>query len=239
MNNNGEILKTPFYQYHIDADAKMATFAGFYMPIQYKGITSEHMAVRENIGLFDLSHMGEFEVTGTDALAFLEKTTTNNVASLTPGQIQYSCMPTPKGGIVDDLLIYYLEKDKYFLVVNASNISKDFKWLDSQKSGDVKLIDRSADFGLLATQGPNAQKLMAKLTDYDLEKMGYYTHATANVAGEWGTKSMTSAPPPAQRRSSAATIFQSGFSKQMPLRTQLKIPKAKNRKTSKCFWMAK
>lgn len=175
--------KTPFYDFHVAAGAKMVPFAGFSMPIQYAGITAEHLAVRSNIGLFDLSHMGELEVTGKDALAFLQKTTTNNVADLKPGQIQYSCMTMEHGGIVDDLLVYRLE-DRFFLVVNAANIPKDFAWLSSHLFGDAKLVDRSADFGLLAIQGPNAEKMMADLTDYDLASMPYYTSTTARVAGK-------------------------------------------------------
>src|SRR5512140_3673361 len=120
-----QMKKTPFSHYHEAAGAKMVDFVGFYMPVQYKGITKEHLAVRNNVGLFDLSHMGEFEVTGKDAEAFLQKTTTNNVASLEVGKIQYSCMPYAEGGIVDDLLVYRLA-DRFFLVVNASNIDKDF-----------------------------------------------------------------------------------------------------------------
>jgi len=174
--------RTPFSQYHEAAGAKMVDFVGFYMPVQYKGITSEHLAVRQNVGLFDLSHMGEFEVTGKDALAFLQKTTTNNVADLAVGKIQYSCMPYPEGGIVDDLLVYRLA-DRFFLVVNASNIEKDFVWLSSHLLGDAKLVNRSDEFGLLAIQGPNAQKVMAQLTSHDIENMGYYTNAIANVAG--------------------------------------------------------
>lgn len=182
-SSTAEPVKTPFYQYHVDAGAKIVDFAGFLMPVQYKGITSEHLAVRENIGLFDLSHMGEFEVTGPDALAFLQKTTTNNVAALEIGQIQYSCMPYPEGGIVDDLLVYRTGESSFFLVVNAANLKKDFDWLNSHREGDVKLTDLSDGLGLLAIQGPNAQKLMAQLTDYDLESMPYYTHTTAQVAG--------------------------------------------------------
>jgi aminomethyltransferase len=177
-----EPIRTPFCDYHIAAGAKMVDFVGFYMPVQYKGITAEHLAVRNNVGLFDLSHMGEFEVTGKDALAFLQKTTTNDVASLTPGKIQYSCMPYPEGGIVDDLLVYCLA-DRFFLVVNASNIEKDFNWLKSHLFGDAKLVNRSDEFGLLAIQGPNAQKLMAEITGHDLENMGYYTCVTAKVGG--------------------------------------------------------
>lgn len=180
--SQGEPIKTPFCEFHIAQGGKMVDFAGFYMPVQYKGITAEHLAVRKNIGLFDLSHMGEFEVSGKDALPFLQKMTTNNVASLAVGKVQYSCMPYAEGGIVDDLLVYRLA-DRYFLVVNASNIRKDFDWLTSHISGDVKLIDRSDELGLLAIQGPNAQKLMSELTSHDLESMSYYTCATANVAG--------------------------------------------------------
>jgi len=181
--SNTDAIKTPFYQFHVDAGAKMVPFAGFLMPVQYKGITSEHLAVRENIGLFDLSHMGEFEVTGPGALAFLQKTTTNNVAILEIGQIQYNCMTYPEGGIVDDLLVYRTGENNYFLVVNAANLQKDFDWLESHRAGEVSLTDVSAGLGLLAIQGPNAQKLMSELTDHDLESMPYYTHVTAPVAG--------------------------------------------------------
>ncbi len=180
--SHGEPVRTPFCDFHIAAGGKMVDFAGFYMPVQYKGITAEHLAVRKNLGLFDLSHMGEFEVSGHDALGFLQRVTTNNVAALEVGKIQYSCMPYPEGGIVDDLLVYRLA-DRFFLVVNASNIRKDFDWLKSHTFGDMKLIDRSAEFGLLAIQGPNAQKLMSELTRHNLDTMGYYTCATANVGG--------------------------------------------------------
>ena len=182
MSSSENLKKTPFYDKHVEAGAKIVDFAGFLMPIQYQGIVAEHLAVRKNIGLFDLSHMGEFEVSGADALAFLEKTTTNNVAALKPGEIQYSCMPNENGGIVDDLLVYKLE-DKFWLIVNAANLEKDFNWLKSQLFGDVQLKDLSDEYGLLAIQGPNAQKLLEKLTDYNLEDMRYYTHATANIAG--------------------------------------------------------
>lgn len=174
---------TPFTRYHEAAGAKMVGFVGYLMPVQYKGITHEHRAVRTNIGLFDLSHMGEFEVTGKDAEAFLQKTTTNNVAALTDGKIQYSCMPYEHGGIVDDLLVYRLSQNHYFLVVNASNIDKDFDWLKSHLFGDAKLVNRSDEFGLLAIQGPNAQKLMAELTSHNLDAMSYYTCAHAKVGG--------------------------------------------------------
>ena len=176
-------VNTPFTAYHVQAGAKMVPFAGFNMPVQYSGIVDEHLAVRNNIGLFDLSHMGEFVVAGPDALSFLQYVTTNNVAKLEIGQIQYSCMPYDEGGIVDDLLVYRTGEEEFFLVVNASNMKKDYDWLSEHLEGNVTLEDRSADLGLLAIQGPNAQKLMAELTDYDLESMPYYTHATYQVAG--------------------------------------------------------
>jgi len=175
--------ETPFYRYHLEAKARIVDFAGFLMPVQYKGITAEHLAVREDIGLFDLSHMGEFEVSGNDALAFLQKTTTNNAAALEVGQIQYNCMTYPDGGIVDDLLIYRTGENNFFLVVNAANLQKDFDWLNSHLEGDTTLTDLSSNLGLLAIQGPNAQKLMSELTDIDLENMKYYTHTVAGVAG--------------------------------------------------------
>jgi len=182
-DTNTAPLKTPFHSFHIEAGAKMVKFAGYLMPVQYAGMTAEHLAVRKNVGLFDLSHMGEFEVSGKDALEFLQKTTTNDVAALSPGQIQYTCMTYPDGGIVDDLLIYKL-KDRFMLVVNASNMKKDFEWLFSHIEGDVKLVDHSQETGLLAIQGPNAIKVMTDLTSFDLDAMGYYSFATAEVGGE-------------------------------------------------------
>ncbi|UCD64922.1 MAG: glycine cleavage system aminomethyltransferase GcvT [Candidatus Zixiibacteriota bacterium] len=182
VSENQQLKKTPFYDFHVAAGARMVAFAGYNMPVQYEGMTSEHLAVRDNIGLFDLSHMGEFEVSGSGALDFLQRMTTNNVATLEIGQIQYSCMPTPEGGIVDDFLVYRLE-DRYYLVVNASNIKKDFEWLEANRSGDVRLENQSDETGLLAIQGPNAEKLMARVTDYNLRDMEYYTWARARVAG--------------------------------------------------------
>jgi len=177
-----EPIKTPFYDFHVAAGAKMVTFAGFCMPVQYRGIIAEHLTVRRNVGLFDLSHMGEIEVTGADALDFLQKVTTNNVAALNDGNIQYSCMTTPSGGIVDDLLVYRLS-DGYLLVVNAANTAKDFDWLRAHSFGDVRITDRSAETALLAIQGPNAQRVLQEVTDYELEKMPYYTSAVAPIAG--------------------------------------------------------
>ncbi len=184
MTTTAKMKLTPFTDYHETAGAKMVDFAGYRMPIQYTSMTAEHLAVRKNVGLFDLSHMGEFEVAGPEALDFLQLVTTNDVSALEPGQIQYSCMTYDDGGIVDDLLVYCLEPDRYLLVVNAANIEKDWAWLQSHV-GDrtAKLSNRSDELGLLAIQGPNAQQLMAEVTDVDLETMAYYTHARAEVGG--------------------------------------------------------
>jgi len=171
--NNPEIKKTPFYDFHIKNNAKMIEFAGYLMPIQFRGIIEEHRKVRSKVGLFDITHMGEFEVFGKDALAFLQKVTTNDVSKLKRYQVQYSCMCYPDGGIVDDLLVYKLH-NSYMLVVNAANIDKDFRWLDSNLFGDVKLINKSDQTALLAIQGPDSEKVLSKLTDVDLSNMRYY-----------------------------------------------------------------
>jgi len=177
-----QAVKTAFFDYHVAAGAKMVEFAGFMMPIQYKGSIAEHQAVRENIGLFDLSHMGEVEVSGPGALDYLQRVTTNDVAALEVGRIQYSCMTKEDGGIVDDLLVYRLP-DRYMLVINAACHDKDLSWLESQLSGNVALVDRSPETSLLAVQGPNAESLLAELTDFNLADMRYYSSATANIAG--------------------------------------------------------
>jgi len=158
----------------------MVPFAGYLMPIQYTGITEEHLAVRKNVGLFDLSHMGEFFVSGPGALDFLQKMTTNDVVALNPGQIQYSCMCYENGGIVDDLLVYRLP-DKYMLVVNAANLQKDWDWLLSHKPESVEMVNKSDDYGLLAIQGPNAQAVISEMSSYDCETMPYYNVATIKI----------------------------------------------------------
>jgi len=181
---SGELKRTPYTDFHIAAGAKMVPFAGYYMPVQYPGgIIEEHKAVRGNVGLFDLSHMGEFIVRGPKALEFLQGVTTNDVAALAVGQIQYSCMTYADGGIVDDLLVYRLP-DHYLLVVNAANLDKDFAWLSEHLIDGAELDNQSDEISLLAIQGPNAQKVMAELTDYDLDSVSYYWSAKADVAGK-------------------------------------------------------
>ncbi len=161
----------------------MVPFAGFYMPVAYRGITEEHRKVRSSVGVFDLSHMGEFRITGSRALDFLQKMTTNDVAKLAVGDVQYSLMCHPEGGIVDDLLVYRLPGE-YLLVVNAANIEKDFDWLSSHKPEGVALTDESDQTALIAIQGPRSEAVVAKLTDFDLSKLGYYKAVRAKVSGQ-------------------------------------------------------
>jgi len=178
-----EPKKTPYYDQHLKSGAKIAEFAGYLMPIQYKSINAEHLRVRKSVGMFDLSHMGEFRVSGKDALDYLQRVTVNDVSSLALYQVQYSCMCYPEGGIVDDLLIYN-RGDYYFLVVNAACLDKDFDWLSSHIEGDVKLENLSDQTGLLAIQGPRAEKVMAKLTDFDLSQLAFYWSTESNVVDE-------------------------------------------------------
>jgi aminomethyltransferase len=177
-----KVKKTPLYRKHTELDAKMAPFAGFMMPIMYRSINAEHLLVRDRVGLFDLSHMGEFIVRGNDAESFLQTVTVNDVSALKKWQVQYSCMCYPDGGIVDDILVYRLP-DCYMLVVNAACIDKDYEWLEENIMGDVALDNRSDEIGLIALQGPMAQPVMSKLTDYDLESLPFYWAAEAEVGG--------------------------------------------------------
>jgi aminomethyltransferase len=180
----GEVMakRTPFYELHQSLGAKIVDFAGYEMPVQYSGIIEEHMAVRNAVGVFDVSHMGEFEVRGKDALAFLQKVTVNDVSKLWVGKIQYSAMCYEDGGIVDDLLVYRME-DHYMLVVNAANLTKDWEWLQSQKFGDVELKDLSETTALLAIQGPKSLATLQKLTKADLSKIEYYAFVQTEVSG--------------------------------------------------------
>ncbi|NDP21507.1 MAG: glycine cleavage system aminomethyltransferase GcvT [Paludibacter sp.] len=174
---------TPFTHLHIALGAKMHEFAGYNMPIEYSGITDEHLTVRNAVGVFDVSHMGEFWVKGPKALPFLQKITSNDVSALPIGKAQYSCFPNGKGGIVDDLLIYHFEKDKYFLVVNASNIEKDWNWCVSHNPDGTDLENASDKMAQLAVQGPKATELLQKLTDIDLFEIPFYGFTTGKIAG--------------------------------------------------------
>ena len=179
------LLKTPLHAAHLALQAKMVPFAGFEMPVSYSGIKAEHLAVRSACGLFDVSHMGEFIVSGPGAQAFLERVTSNHVAALFPGRVQYSCMPNGKGGLVDDLLVYNLAPESFMLVVNAGNLLKDWEWLNLQmpQDGSVSMEDRSQSTALLALQGPKALEVLQPLCDSDLSGLAYYHFTHAAVAG--------------------------------------------------------
>ena len=175
---------TAFTQNHIDLGAKMAEFAGYNMPISYSGINDEHAAVRNNAGIFDVSHMGEFVVKGDNALALIQSVTSNDAAKLKKGQAQYSCLPNETGGIVDDLLVYCLEENSsYMLVVNASNIAKDWNWISQRNTMGAEMHDISDKTCLLAIQGPNATKILQSLTRIDLLNMKYYSFEKGTFAG--------------------------------------------------------
>lgn len=181
---------TPFLKYHEALGAKIIPFAGFNMPVEYTGITEEHLNVRSGVGVFDVSHMGEFWVTGPRAVEFLQRVTTNDVTALTDGKIQYTCFPNGKGGIVDDFLVYRFTAEKYLLVVNAANIDKDWEWCVKQadamgiSSGPGKEVENASDsFAQLAVQGPLALKAMQKLTDEPVIDMEYYTFKELRFAG--------------------------------------------------------
>lgn len=174
--------KTPFYDMHLRHHAHMVNFVGFVMPLQYTSIMGEHRRVRSTVGMFDLSHMGEIEVRGPDALAYVQKMTINDASLLQVGQVQYSAMCYPDGGIVDDLLVYRLE-DSYLLVVNAANIDKDYQWLLDNGDGKAVIENCSGAHALLAIQGPRAEDVLSKLTDLNLEEIAYCHFAQGQVAG--------------------------------------------------------
>jgi aminomethyltransferase len=176
---------TPFNQFHKDFGGRMVEFAGYEMAVEYAGagVNEEHLNVRNNVGVFDVSHMGEIWVKGPKAFDFVQKVTTNDVAALVPGKIQYSCFPNGKGGIVDDLLVYHYEDQKYLLVVNASNLDKDWAWLNSQNTEGAELENASDKTAQLAVQGPNAVAALQSLTDINLSEIVYYTFRTGKFAG--------------------------------------------------------
>jgi len=179
---------TAFNQFHISLGAKMVPFAGYNMPVEYFGITEEHITVREKLGVFDVSHMGEFRVTGPDAFKFIQYITSNDISVLKNGKVQYSCFPNGRGGIVDDLLVYKFNDEEYLLVVNAANIEKDWNWCVTHASGfgikiGKELVNESDKTAQLAIQGPLALKAMQKLTKTTIVDMEYYTFKIIEFAG--------------------------------------------------------
>ena len=177
-----ELKQTSLHQTHVDAGAKMVGFAGYSMPVQYRGIRDEHFKVRESVGIFDVSHMGEFIFRGPNTLEMLQKLTVNDVSKLEVNQAQYSAMCYPDGGIVDDLIVYRHE-DYYMMVVNAGNLQKDWDWIAQNKLDGVEMIDESDDTALIALQGRNAQATLQKITDMDLAAIKFYWFAKGDVAG--------------------------------------------------------
>lgn len=179
-----ELKRTPLRDFHAAHGARLVDFAGWEMPVQYRSILEEHKAVRRAAGLFDVSHMGEVDVRGPGALAFLQHLVTNDVASLFPGRVLYSPMCYPHGGTVDDLLVYMRAPEQYFLCINAGNIDKDLAWMHEQAKGfEVQLTDRSGDYALLAVQGPRAAAIVQSLTGAKLDLVKYYHFAEGTVAG--------------------------------------------------------
>ncbi|NER17914.1 glycine cleavage system aminomethyltransferase GcvT [Spongiivirga citrea] len=168
---------------HVKLNAKMVPFAGFNMPVSYEGVNVEHETVRNGVGVFDVSHMGEFLIEGPEALNLIQKVTTNDASKLTVGKAQYSCLPNDKGGIVDDLIVYRVKEETYLLVVNASNIEKDWNWISQHNTMGATMKDLSEDYSLLAIQGPKAVEAMHSLTSVDLSAIKFYSFEVADFAG--------------------------------------------------------
>jgi aminomethyltransferase len=179
-----ETLKnTALTNVHIALGAKIVPFAGYNMPVQYQGLKIEHECVRTGVGVFDVSHMGEFILKGPKALDLIQKVTSNDASKLTPGRAQYSCLPNGKGGIVDDLIVYKFDDEKYLLVVNASNIEKDWNWISQHNDMGVEMVNASDDYSLLAIQGPKAAEAMQSLTSTDLSNIKFYHFEVGDFAG--------------------------------------------------------
>jgi aminomethyltransferase len=178
-----ELKKTALTEVHEKLGAKMVPFAGYLMPVSYEGINAEHETVRKSVGVFDVSHMGEFILKGADALDLIQRVTSNDASKLFDGKAQYSCLPNNSGGIVDDLLVYRIDEKTYMLVVNASNIEKDWNWIVKHNSKNVEMHNISDKTSLLAVQGPKAAEVLQSLTDMDLRSMEYYTFKKGKFAG--------------------------------------------------------
>lgn len=177
------VRTVPLHETHVALGAKIVPFAGFYMPVRYSSDIEEHNTVRRGVGMFDVSHMGEFRVSGPGAFDLVQRLTSNDVAALADGKIQYSCIPNETGGIVDDLLVYRVAEDDYFLVVNASNIDKDWNWFSTRNTGGARMANVSDDLALFAVQGPKAVAALQALTDVDLASITYYTFRIGTFAG--------------------------------------------------------
>ena len=166
--------KTALYEKHLELNAKMIDFAGYLMPVQYEGVVAEHISVKKDVGVFDVSHMGEFYIHGDKAEEFLQSVLSNDISILKNGQAQYNCIPNESGGIVDDLILYKFETNRYMLVVNASNINKDWGFLANKNVFGVQMINVSDDYSLISVQGPKSKNVLQSIFDFDLESVGYY-----------------------------------------------------------------
>jgi len=177
------VKRIPLHEVHVSLGAKMMPFAGFEMPVRYSSDKDEHFCVREGVGVFDVSHMGEFMLRGPGALDLIQRVTSNDASKMEDGQAQYSCLPNDQGGIVDDLIVYRMGPEEYMLVVNASNIDKDWNWIQSKNTDEVDMEDVSEDIVLLAVQGPKAVATLQKLTEVDLSEIGFYRFTKGELAG--------------------------------------------------------
>lgn len=166
--------KTALYEKHLELNAKMIDFAGYLMPVQYEGVVAEHISVKKDVGVFDVSHMGEFYIHGDKAEEFLQSVLSNDISILKNGQAQYNCIPNESGGIVDDLILYKFETNRYMLVVNASNINKDWEFLANKNVFGVQMINVSDDYSLISVQGPKSKNVLQSIFDFDLESVSYY-----------------------------------------------------------------
>lgn len=174
--------KTKFYSIHEELGAKIVDFAGYKMPVQYESIIAEHLSVRNSVGVFDVSHMGEVVISGKDASDFINYITTNNVSKLVDGKVQYSAMCYEDGGIVDDLLVYRINENKFILVINASNIDKDIEWIESNNKFDVEVVNESDSYSLLAVQGPHSKSVIQKICSQDLD-LEFYSFFETEISG--------------------------------------------------------
>jgi aminomethyltransferase len=184
VESSSDLKRTPLHGVHTNSGAKMVPFAGWHMPIEYTGLVSEHMAVRTSAGLFDVSHMGEIEVSGPDALSLVQRVTTNNAAKLAINQAQYSALVYPQGTFVDDLLVYRFANDHFFLCVNASNSDKDYEYIRSNARGNVQVRNTSEQYAQIAVQGPKAIPILQKMTATDLQSVRYYWFRNIDLEGE-------------------------------------------------------
>lgn len=184
MTESQTLKHVPLNNLHVALGGKMVPFAGFNMPVQYSGLIPEHHSVRNNVGIFDVSHMGEFMLKGENALELIQKITSNDASVLFDGKIQYSCMPNDTGGIVDDLLVYRYKSDEYYLVVNAGNIDKDWEWISKHNTEGVQMQNLSDNMCLFAVQGPNAIKVLQKLTSINLSEIEYYSFKVGDFASK-------------------------------------------------------